>query len=161
MAMGYAFSEVKVMELPAMRVMSCRVVSAEPEDESIRKLGNWLAQHGMDIKKLRTFGFDSPISEAEAQAGMRGYEIGAWVSDEVKADDGIQERLYGGGLYAVVTVENAFEAPFESIPGGWKHLNAWVANSPQYRPACSLCYEEAVYGKTTTDLILYHHIKER
>ena len=159
--MGHTFSEISVKQLPAMRVMSCRVISREPEDDSIRKLGNWLAQHGLDMKNMRTFGFDSPISEAEAQAGLRGYEIGALVNDEVKADDGIQERLYGGGMYAVMTVANAFEAPFDSIPGGWKHLNEWVADNTQWRCSYSLCYEEVVPGNTGNDLILYHPVTER
>ncbi|HWQ45512.1 MAG TPA: GyrI-like domain-containing protein [Longilinea sp.] len=159
--MGHTFSEIKIQELPAMRVMSCRVISPEPEDDSTRMLGNWLAQHGLSAKGRRNFGFDSQVSMAEAQAGLRGYESAVVVPEGVKADDGIQERLYGGGMYAVMTVINAFEAPFDSILSGWNHLSEWVHNSPQWDCIYGLCYEEVVAGKTGNDLILYHPVKER
>ncbi len=159
--MAHRFGEITIEELPAQHVISCRVISTEPEDDSIRAVQNWLVQHGLPVEGRRSFGFDSPVSPAEAAAGMRGYEIGYVVPEDVKADDGVQNRIYGGSTCAVMRVYNAFEAPFESIPGGWQHLMGWLHNHPEWQPACTLCYEELVNGENGHDLILYEPVKPR
>lgn len=159
--MTHTFSEVSIQELPAQRVVSCRVVGAEPENESTRMVQNWLVQHGVNPDERRSFGFDVQVSLAEAEAGLRGYEVGYTVPDGVRADDGVQDRIYGGGLYAVLRVNNAFEAPFESIPAGWKHLMQWLENNAEWRCVYNLCYEEVVAGAQGNDLILYHPVVRR
>ncbi len=74
--MSYKFSEVKIEALPPQRVICCRAISNEPEEEVIDRAQAWLAQHGLSAEGRRSFGFDVPVSVAEAAAGMRGYEIG-------------------------------------------------------------------------------------
>ena len=159
--MSHKFSQILIEELPPQRVVCCRIISAEPENDSMRLVQNWLVQHGLSSEKRRIFGFDAAVSPAEIEAGMRGYEMGFVVPDEVKADDGVQNRIYGGGLYATMRVVNAFEAPFESIPGGWKHLMQWLENNLEWQPACNLCYEELLNGEDGQDLILYQPVKKR
>ena len=158
--MSYKFSEVKIEELPPQRVICCRAISNEPEDEVINRAQAWLAQHGLSAEGRRSFGFDVPISAAEAGAGMRGYEIGYVVSDDVQADNGTEIRTYGGGQYAVLRVHNAFSVPFEAIPGGWKALIAWIKESPDWDLVHKLCYEELVQGEDGMDLILYQAVKK-
>jgi len=159
--MSHTFSQIKIEELPPQRVICCRIVSASPEEESVRVVQNSLAQHGLSLEDRRNFGFDVPVSRAESEAGMRGYEVGYVVSEEVKADDGVQNRIYGGGLCAVMRIHNAFEAPFEAIPAGWQHLMRWLENNTEWRPACCLCYEEVVKGENGNDLILYSPVERR
>ena len=158
--MPHSFSEITIEELKPQRVVCARVISAEPEDDSIRTVQNWLAQHGLSVEGRRSFGFDTMVSPAESEAGLRGYEIGYVVPEDTKADDGVQMRTYGGGTYAVMRVYNAFEATFESIPAGWQHLMKWLESSPEWTPGY-LCYEEVVAGKEGNDLILYEVLQKR
>jgi len=155
--MAHSFSKITFEELTPQRVICYRAISAEPEDDSSRVMQNWLAQHGMNAEGRRNFGFDVQVSAAEAAVGFRGYELGYVVPEDVKADDGVQSRLYGGGMYAVMRVVNAFEAPFESIPGGWHFLHDQVVQSAEWKPGCGLCYEEMA-GEKGSDLILYHPV---
>jgi DNA gyrase inhibitor GyrI len=159
--MSYKFSEVKIEELPPQRVICCRAVSNEPEDEVIHRTQAWLAQHGLNAEGRRSFGFDVPVSVAEAAAGMRGYEIGYVIGEDIQADDGMQLRSYGGGQYAVLRVYNAFEAPFKSIPGGWQQLIAWIRENSDWDFTHNLCYEEVAEGEDGMDLILYQAVKPR
>ena len=158
--MPQKFSEITFQELAPQRVICSRMISAEPEDEVIQRVQSWLVQHGLSIESRRSFGFDVPVSVAEAAAGMRGYEIGYVVPDEVKADNGVQLRSYGGGMYAVLRVYNAFEAPFEAIGGGWKQLIAWIKDSEEWDFIHNLCYEELAKGEDGMDLILYQAVKK-
>ena len=160
--MTHSFGPITVEELPPQRVVCYRTISSEPEEDSIRFVHNWLAAHGLSSEGRRNFGFDVPVSRAELDLGRRGYEYGSAVPDDVKPDDGVQERVYGGGMYAVLRVVNAFEAPFESIPTGWNHLNQWVDAHPDWKPGCSLCYEELMPGESGgNDLVLYHPLEPR
>lgn len=159
--MSHKFGDIEFKELDPQRVICSRIISAEPEEDSMRTVQNWLVQHGLDPEGRRSFGFDSAVSQAEADAGLRGYEVGYVVPEEVNADDGVQNRIYGGGMYAVMRIYNAFEAPFEAIPAGWQHLMEEIKKTPEWQPTWSLCYEEVAKGETGTDLILYHHVKHR
>lgn len=128
----------------------------------MRTVQTWLAQHGLGVEGRRSFGFDVMVSTAEANAGLRGYEIGYEVDEDVKADDGVQARLYGGGMYAVMRIHNAFEAPFESIPGGWHHLMGWLQHHSDWQAAYYLCFEEMGRGEDgTEDLILYQPVIQK
>lgn len=158
---AHKFSEVKYQELPQQHVICARVISAEPENDSSALVQNWMAQHGMSMEGRRNFGFDVPVSSAEAAAGMRGYEVGYTVPEGTKADGGVQARVYGGGTYAVMTIHNAFEAPFESIPSGWQHLVAQVGQDTAWKMSCGLCYEEVVKGEVGNDLILYLQVEKK
>jgi DNA gyrase inhibitor GyrI len=159
--MPHTFSDVTIEELKPQRVVSYRAVSSEPEDDSVRMVQNWLVQHGLSVESQRSFGFDVAVSPAEAAQGKRAYEIGYTVPPEVQPDDGVQERYYGGGTYAVMRIYNAFEAPFESIPAGWMHLMEWIKDNPDWKGTYNLCYEELVPGENGNDLILYHHVEPR
>jgi DNA gyrase inhibitor GyrI len=153
--MSHKFGEVHFEELPAQRVICSRMISKDPENDAMNFARNWLAQHGINSKNCRGFGFDVQVSSAEAEAGMRGYEVGYTVPEGTVADDGVQMRLYGGGTYAVMRIYNAFEDPFASIPTGWQHLVQEVKKDPAWKMTCGLCYEEVVTGETGNDLILY------
>jgi len=159
--MTHTFGPITIEELTPQRVICHRAISLEPENDSIRTMQNWLAVHGLSVAGRRNFGFDVQVSPAEAALGRRGYEYGCVVPEEIQPDDGVQERIYGGGMVAVMRIINAFEAPFEAIPAGWMHLNRWVNENPDWQPGCALCYEELVPGETGNDLILYHPVSPR
>ena len=155
------FNEIAFEELPGQRVVCCRIISPEPENDSITTIQNWLVQHGLNPENRRSFGFDSMVSPAEAAAGLRGYEAGFTVTEDIKADDGVQLRVYGGGMYAVLRISNAFEKPFESIPAGWRHLMEQLEINTEWQCSYNLCYEEVVPGDRGNDMIIYHPVTRR
>lgn len=159
--MSHSFSQISVEVLNPHRVICARVISAQPENDSIQLVKNWLVEHSMDPANCRSFGFDVMISPAEAEAGLRGYEVGFTVPIKVMGDNLLKIRTYGGGTYAVLRVKNAFEAPFESIPAGWGILMKWIENNPEWQPAWHICYEEIVKGDVGEDLILYQPVQKR
>ena len=159
--MTQQFSEITFEELPEQRVVCCRIISQEPENDSITTVQNWLVQHGYDPENRRSFGFDSMVSPAEAVAGFRGYEVGFTVDEGVKADDGVQLRMYGGGMYGTMRIYNAFDQPFESIPAGWKYLMEGLESNREWKPIYHLCYEEVVKGDQGNDMIIYHPVVSR
>lgn len=159
--MSFSFSEVDLQELPPMRVICARVISANPEDEVIKLVHEWLKDHGLSAEGKRSFGFDTPVSRAEADSGLRGYEFGVEIPDSVLADEGLKVRTYGGGMYAVMRIFNAFEEPFTAIPAGWQKLSEWGHANLEWKPSWYLCYEEVSPGKQGPDLILYLNMVKR
>ncbi|MEI6289379.1 MAG: GyrI-like domain-containing protein [Chloroflexota bacterium] len=159
--MSYHFSPVSIEELKPQKVICTRVISFEPENDSNQLVRNWIIKHKLDPSACRSFGFDIPVSPAEAQTGLRGYEIGFVIPEIIQGDDQFKTRTYGGGMYAVMRVHNAFETPFESIPAGWGTLMNWIESNPDWQPAWHTCYEEVIKGEIEEDLILYQPIQKR
>jgi hypothetical protein len=155
------FGAISIEELLPQRVACFRAISTQPEEDSIRTVKNWFTQHGLSTEGRRNFGFDVWVSAAEAAQGMRGYEEGYEIPAEVKVDGCLQERFYGGGMFAVMRIFRPFEAPFESIPAGWKHLSQWVKTHSEWKAACGLCYEELVAGEEGNDLNLYLSVERK
>jgi len=159
--MSDSFGEITVTELSPRRVICTRVISGTPEEDSMKAVETWLSKHGFKPEDRRSFGFDVPVSPAEVSKGLRGYEYGTEVSENEPIEDGLTSRIYGGGMYAVARVVNAFEAPFQTIPSGWKRLIEWAQNNPDWQTTYDTCYEEVVPGEKGMDLILYLCVTHR
>lgn len=159
--MSNNFGEITVEELLPRRVICARVISQTPEDDSMKAVQTWLGKHGFKPEGRRSFGFDVPVSPAEASNGLRGYEYGMEITENELVEDGLASRIYGGGMYAVARVVNAFEAPFQTIPAGWKRLIEWAQNNPDWQTTYDTCYEEVVPGEKGMDLILYLCVTHR
>jgi hypothetical protein len=136
------FSEIHVGELPPLRVVSCREISATPEEDVSRQISEWMAEQ--KLPPLRTFGFDVEVAPEQAAAGLRGYELWAAAPPGVELGEEMQMRDFRGGLYAVMTIFDAFDDPFARIPAGWEHLHNWVTASRQYEGAEHQMLEEVV-----------------
>lgn len=159
--MNYSFSEINLQELPPTRVICARVISTNPEDEVVQLVHDWLKEHGLTAEGRRSFGFDTPVSQAETDLGLRGYEFGVEIPDSVLADRELQVRKYGGGMYGVMRIFNAFEEPFAAIPAGWHRLADWGGANLEWKPTWFLSYEEVSPGKQGLDLILYLNMEKR
>lgn len=151
-------SEISLQNLPPMRMACYQVISMEPENEGSQFMDAWAAVRG--LHGVRRFGFDSPVSEEQAKAGLRGYEQWFEVPGEVKGADGVMIRQFPGGRYAVLRLFNPFEAPFETIPTGWQHLHEWVQAQADVKGGCHQCLEELVPGEGDwLDLVLYYPVE--
>lgn len=151
-------NDISLQNLPPMRMACYQAVSLEPENEGLQFMDAWVNARG--LQDVRRFGFDSPVSEEQAKAGLRGYEQWFSVPGEVNGADGVMIRQFPGGRYAVLRLFNPFEAPFETIPAGWQHLHEWVQAQTDVKGGCHQCLEELVPGQGgALDLILYYPIE--
>jgi effector-binding domain-containing protein len=155
------FGDITVEELAPRQVVCSRVFSQTPEEDVMQAVEKWITGHGLKLEGRRTFGFDVPVSPAEAAKGLRGYEYGIEISEEEYVEGTLPKRIYGGGKYAVTRVVNAVEAPFQTIPAGWQRLIKWAQNNPDWQTTFDTCYEEVVPGEKGMDLILYLFLTPR
>ncbi len=115
--------EVKIVELPSMRVASFRAISESPEHEAAQKLASWAEGKGLlkDLEKNPVFGFNNP----NPIEGKKEYGYEFWI----KVDDGYEEegvlfKDIEGGRYAVTTSES-----LSIIGERWMQIIEWVKNS--------------------------------
>jgi DNA gyrase inhibitor GyrI len=151
------FGEVHLEALPALHVARCRAVSATPEEDASRRMAEWrTAQHLTGA--FRHFGFDLDVPEAQAQRGLRGYEVWTTVESGTLPAPGITLGDFPGGLYAVMEVYDPFKDPFEVIPAGWERLHHWVVNATHVRAAGHQWLEELREVNGHPVLALFHPI---
>lgn len=147
------FSEITETSLPAMRVASYRAVSKTPEDDALKVLTQWLADAG--VKSLgRHFGHDVEVTQTQAAAGLRGYELWMEVPNGVWPAPPVTVRDFPGGRAATLTIQRPFDDPFLYIPDGWKRMESWAIGKGL--PAADLlCLEEVIGPDDARDMILY------
>jgi len=111
--------EVKIVELPRMRVASFYGFSEHPEDDASTAANKWLHKHGL-LKKgaYRDFGFNNP--NPSAGSPKYGYEVWILPNGEMPEDDETEYKEFAGGLYAVGKCNG-----LETIGQDWQKLNAW------------------------------------
>lgn len=150
-------SAITIETKAPMRVACYRVISATPEDDVTRFMDEWIARHSPGTPSA-SFGFDVEVSPEQAKQGLRGYEIWRAVPPEVEPAEGVTIRNFPGGLYAVMTLYDPFEDPFQRIPGGWHQLHEWVISSDRYRSGSQQWLEELLHEGSATHLKLYHPV---
>jgi DNA gyrase inhibitor GyrI len=154
------FSEISIQELPPMRLVSYRAISATPEEDVATYFARWTADQELP-RDLPNFGFDVEVSAEQREEGLRGYELWLVTPAGVELAEGMQIRQFGGGLYAVMTIYDAMQDPFTHIPHGWEHLHHWVTRSPLFEAAEHQCLEEVVSDIDRSGrrhLVLYYPI---
>lgn len=153
------FSEVAIVDLPPLRVACFRAISRTPEDDAVKVLTQWAAEAGL-VGRPRSFGFDVAVSPAQAEAGLRGYELWYVVPPAVWPSPPVTIREFPGGHFAAMTVYDPFVDPFAHIPAGWMALHEWVTAHGMVAPGEMLCLEELVERDGVSDLVLYHPVQE-
>lgn len=123
--------DVKIVELPPMRVASVRAFGASPEMEAFEKMLNWARVHNLltASEKPQFYGFNNPSPSAGSP--NYGYEVWMTVGAEAQAEREISIKQFPGGLYAVSRVSGS---PGVVLPSAWQQLAAWVEQSA-YHPA--------------------------
>ena len=135
---------VRIVELPPMRVASVLGFGAQPESLAWDKLMTWAEPRGL-LKSQpapRIFGFNNP-SPTPGNPNY-GYEFWITVSPEVTSDDSATVRDFPGGLYAVTRCQGV-----DTISSTWQQLVAWLETSP-YKSARHQWLEEHI--TSTPDL---------
>lgn len=134
--------DIRIVRLEPMRVASIYEFGKEPEVLAYEKLISWAEPRGLlnDPDKHRIFCFNNP--HPSAGSPNYGYEFWITIGCDVEAEADVRILDFGGGLYAVTRIVVQGK-PWEEIPAGWKHLDAWIADS-DHKPGSHQWLEEHV-----------------
>jgi effector-binding domain-containing protein len=141
-----ALEDVRIVDLPDMRVASALGFGKEPEDQAFSILIPFAKRIGLKPGSpgYRTFGFDNPSPSLGSP--NYGYEVWLPVGPDVEADDPITIKEIPGSKYAVTRFTG-----LSNIGQVWRDLVAWFEDSSFTRPPnWTACLEEVV-NPTETD----------
>ena len=116
--------EVKIIELPPMRMLSSYGFGKEPENTAWEKLRSFMQKHKMEkgSKFPPTYGFNNP--DPYNGSPNYGYEIWLPVDKDVQPEGDLRVINFRGGLYAVTRFKDI------SIIGKvWGELVQWQESS--------------------------------
>jgi effector-binding domain-containing protein len=141
-----ALRDVRIVDLPSMRVASSLGFGKEPEDQAWRQMQAFAASAGIRLgeKGGQTYGFNSPDPAAGSE--NYGYEIWLPVRADVEAKPPIQIKQAPGGKYAVTRFTG-----LSNIGHVWRELAAWFEDSPYSWPPNGGQCLEALQNPLETD----------
>lgn len=144
--------EIRIVELPASRVVSFHGFGEGPEEIAISSMLSWAEKHqSFEHKNTRCFGFNNP--DPTPGSTKYGYEVWLTLPEKMEVDN--QEvRLFKGGLYAVYHCEGMAENAGDFIPSSWKKLMEWLENSP-YQMGKHQWLEEQLPGERLSIADMY------
>ncbi len=87
--------EIRIVELPPMRVVCINGFGQEPEDQAFKKMFAWAKEHDLLEKPHRLFGFDNPVQTPGSP--NRGYDVWMTVDEACKADGEASLIEFPGG----------------------------------------------------------------
>jgi DNA gyrase inhibitor GyrI len=131
-----AYTDVRIVTLPPMRVASSLGYGATPEMFAWEKILAWAERHGaLTDPAARWFGFNNPSPSAGSP--NYGYEQWVTVGPDAQPEGDVEIKEFGGGLYAVsrCTLEHIFES--------WQALVAWRERNG-YRASHHQWLEESI-----------------
>ena len=135
--------DVRIVELPAMRMISAYGFGQEPENMAWEKVMGFARSQGLmkGDESPTTYGFNNP--NPSPGSPNYGYEIWMPVGPEVMPESDLRITEFHGGLYGVTTFTNLNE-----IGEVWGELVKWRETS-KYRPGKHQCLEELLTPPST------------
>jgi DNA gyrase inhibitor GyrI len=120
--------DVRIVELPPMRVASVHGKGTSPELEAWRVLREWAEPRGLlDAGTgARVFGFNNP--SPVAGSAEYGYDFWITIGEETVPSEPVRLHAIDGGLYAVLRCQTGGN-PSETIPRAWQTLVDWQQRS--------------------------------
>ena len=138
-------TDVRIVDLPPMRVASALGYGKEPEDQAFSLLLPFAKSIGLEPgdPDYRTFGFNNP--NPSPGSPNYGYEVWLPVGPDVEAVDPITIKDVPSAKYAVTRFTG-----LSNIGSVWRQLVAWFEDSPYTRPPnwCT-CLEEVINPEET------------
>lgn len=115
------YSDVTLRLVKGFRMARYIVISPNPEDDVFSRIEGWAQRAGLvDAKRI---GWDFPFVSQEQQHrfGLRGYAA-AYVLPEGfdESTPGVEYVSQKDAQYAVITIRDPMQAPFETIPFAYK-----------------------------------------
>jgi len=127
--------EIRIEELPAMRVASFTGFSETPEMDAHTAAVKWAEKKGL-IKDYHSFGFNNP-PPWDTEGPEYGYEIWVLIGKDTKVEEGIEVKEYPTTLCAVTSIDR-----LEQIGDAWEYLYKWVKTNDEYQHSDSNGLEE-------------------
>lgn len=131
---------LRVITLPAMRVVVCNVISQSPEDEALDKVVGWAEAENL-MGTARIFGFNTtPYSPGSTEYGWAAC---ATIPEQVVIPGYLEEKRLPGGLYASLNSTN-------EVYDSWQTLLRLLKESNEYEVDDSRpCLEEHIRSGET------------
>jgi len=141
-----ALEEVRIVDLPPMRVASALGYGEQPEDQAATMITGFARKIGLEPGSpgYRTFGFNNP--NPTPASPNYGYEIWLVVGPDIEAEEPIVIKEVPGGRYAVTRFTG-----LSHIGETWRGLVAWFEDSPHNYPDSCPCGLEEVLNPTEPD----------
>lgn len=118
--------DVRVVTLPAMRMVSAYGFGTEPESIAGKKMADFMKSKGLleGYGSLYAhYGFNNPSPSSGSP--NYGYEIWVQVPEDIQPEGDLREVMFEGGRYAVTRFVNLFK-----IGEVWSQLASWREDSP-------------------------------
>ena len=149
--------DVKIVELPPMRVISAYGFGEQPEPIAWEKLLAFALAKGLRKEKElpQTFGFNNP--NPSKGSPNYGYELWIPAADDVMPEDDLRVVHFEGGLYGVTRFKD-----LNTIGRVWQQLVKWREGS-KYKHAHHQWLEEQTFASddfTEIEFNLYLPITE-
>jgi len=142
--------DIRIINLPAMRVATFYAFSASPELESWQKVVTWAKSHDcwQEPPSRRIFGFNNP--NPSAGSPNYGYEFWVAIDPDMQPDSETLIKEFSGGLYGVLNCDVSEGNPYDIIPSTWGNLVKWLESS-HYKQGNHQCLEEHLTRFDSTD----------
>ena len=121
------YSPVRLETLPAFSFVSYTVISPDPETDALFRIQKWAEEH--KIPDPTIIGWDFPhLSQAQINVyHLHGYTGACILPQTMPATDlSLPVSHQESYLYAALTIEEPFLAPFTRIPNGYKLLISYL-----------------------------------
>ncbi|MBN2878348.1 MAG: effector binding domain-containing protein [Clostridia bacterium] len=97
-------TDFRIIYLPPAVVASSHFIGPEPEDTAGRRIREFVSTSSLTEAKpdLRVYGFNNPNPQGEEEYG---YELWVTIPEDMKVDEPLVKKSFGGGLYAAYTIK--------------------------------------------------------
>jgi DNA gyrase inhibitor GyrI len=130
--------EVRIVDLPPMRVVSALGYGKEPELQAWGLIESFARTHEIDLWSgaHRFFGFNNP--NPSPGSPDYGYEQWMTLEEGIEPEAPLEVKAIPGGKYAVTTCEG-----LQNITETWREFVRWFEDSGyRWGPNCEECLEE-------------------
>ena len=160
------YSEVSIRKVKAFRMARYVMVTPNPEADVHGYMERWARESGLltlqpDAMEIGWY-FPFVSQELQNRFGLRGY-VAAYVLPQgfETNQPGVEYAEQKDAEYAVITVYDPFQAPFERIPNAYKKIMAYLqANGFREKPREDIlsCFEHEYERDGVTCMDVYIHV---
>lgn len=145
-----AYSPVRIEELEAFRMVRYVVISHDPETDALNHMKRWAEENGISGSwghVNRIIGWDFPyLSQEQVNVfHMHGYAAACILPEDFTPSCKDMEAVaQEKEKYAVITITEPFNNPFELIPNAYKTIMSYMeVNGIKHKPdgKCLPCFE--------------------
>ena len=161
------YSEIEIRRVKPFTMARYVMISPNPEDDVNAYMDSWARNSGLLTMhpRAKRIGWDFPYVSPELQNrfGLRGY-VAAYILPEGFETDfpGVEYEKQLEADYAVITVFDPFQNPFERIPNAYKRIMEYLqANNFREKPQDNMlsCFEYVYEKDGVQRMDVFIHVK--